>query len=94
MLIKASYNSTMARGWESKSVESQMDEAQAGQSSTPKVPLTEKQKAIQAERESLMLARADVLHRIESSSNERYSNQLRQALQELDTRIAKLSGAS
>jgi hypothetical protein len=81
----------MARGWESKSVELQMDAARDQSHSAPNLPLTGQQKAVQQQRENLLMARSDVLHRIESSSNPRYSELLRQALKDLDAKIADLS---
>lgn len=87
----ASYNSVMARGWESKSVELQMDAAREKPPSAPNLPLTDQQKTLRQQRENLLMARSDVLHRIESSTNPRYSELLRQALKDLDAKIASLS---
>jgi len=80
----------MARGWESKSVESQMESAQneAGNGGRPSSNL---QAEAQRERQSLLLSRAYVLHQIESSTNERYTQSLRQALSDLDRKLAKFS---
>ncbi|HTC91821.1 MAG TPA: hypothetical protein VK699_00020 [Terriglobales bacterium] len=81
----------MARGWESKSVELQMDAAREKPPSAPNLPLTDQQKTLRQQRENLLMARSDVLHRIESSTNPRYSELLRQALKDLDAKIASLS---
>jgi hypothetical protein len=83
----------MARGWESKSVESQVESAQAdsgagGRSSPPAA--TDHAKKTQRERQSLLLSRAYVLRQIETSSNERYTQSLRQALSDLDRKLAEL----
>ena len=80
----------MARGWESKSVESQMDAAEQGPGS-PNSPLSEEQKSTQREREILLLARANLMRQIEATSNERHVAALRQALNDLDNKIAKLA---
>jgi hypothetical protein len=85
------YNRSMARGWESKSVESQM-ESKVENSAKPRLPLTDADKQVQRELQGLMLSRAYVLKQIESSSNERYKESLRQALSELDQKIARLEG--
>lgn len=83
----------MARGWESKSVESQVESAQndggrsGGQGSDGQPP---KDKDLERERQGLLLSRAYLLHRIESSSHERYTDSLRQALKELDQKLAQL----
>jgi hypothetical protein len=80
----------MARGWESKSVESQIESAKDGNTSGPQPQSTDSQKKVQRERQGLLLSRTYVLRQIESSSNERYTQSLRQALNEIDQKIAKL----
>ena len=82
----------MARGWESKSVESQIESAKDGNTSGSQPQPTDSQKKIQRERQSLLLSRTYVLRQIESSSNESYTQSLRQALNEIDQKIAKLDG--
>ncbi|HEY6307479.1 MAG TPA: hypothetical protein VI488_13585 [Candidatus Angelobacter sp.] len=80
----------MARGWESKSVESQMESAQNGAGPSSPTSATEESKRSQRERQGLLLSRAYVLHQIESSSNDRYTQSLRQALSELDRKLKEL----
>jgi hypothetical protein len=84
----------MARGWESKSVESQVESAQdnagAGASRSSGPAATDHAKKTQRERQSLLLSRAYVLRQIETSSNERYTQSLRQALSDLDRKLAEL----
>jgi hypothetical protein len=53
---------------------------------------TDKEKESQRERQRLLLSRTYVLRQIEASSNERYTQSLRQALSDLDQKIAKLDG--
>ena len=53
---------------------------------------TDKEKQSQRERQRLLLSRTYVLRQIEASSNERYTQSLRQALNDLDQKIAKLDG--
>ena len=79
----------MARGWESKSVESQM-EAAAVQRAPERQPLTEDQLRVERERESLLLSRRRVLHDIETATHLRYRQQLEAALQHLDRRLQEL----
>ena len=83
----------MARGWESKSVETQMEESFA--------PAPERKRVLspvdlQRERKltDLMLSRHHVAAQLEQSSNERYSEMLRRALADLDEQIAKLQPAA
>jgi hypothetical protein len=86
------YNPIMARGWESKSVEAQMESANNENSAKPRTPATEADRQAQRELQGLLLSRAYVLKQIESSSNERYTESLRQALDELDRKIARIEG--
>ena len=81
----------MARGWESKSVESQIESAKDGNAAAARSQLTENEKKAERERQSLLLSRTYVLRQIESSSNERYTESLRQALSDIDQRITKLN---
>lgn len=85
-----SYNFYMARGWESKSVEAQMETAKEGQAKDEKRPLNDAEKKARHEQDSLKLSRAYVQHQIESSTNERYTESLRRALSEIDQKIAQL----
>lgn len=67
-----------------------MEDAGAGDAAKPKRPLNDDEKKAQRELDSLKLSRAYVLHQIESSTNERYTETLRQALSEIDQKMAKL----
>ena len=84
-----SYNEFMARGWESKSVESQMDAAEQSSSAGPAAPLTEAQKSEKRQRETLLLARTNLVRQLEATANERHAQALRQALSDLDAKIGK-----
>ena len=80
----------MARGWESKSVEEQMDIAKEGGRKSEKQPLTDGEKKARHERDSLKLSRAYIVHQIEVSTNDRYTKSLQQALGEIDEKLASL----
>jgi hypothetical protein len=80
----------MARGWESKSVESQIEELKDDKAAEPKRELTDGERKDQNERDNLKLSRAYVAHQIEASTNERYTESLRQALNEIDRKLASL----
>lgn len=78
----------MARGWESKSVESQQVEsprAQDRSEDATRESLKRKQK-----RESLELSRRRVLHEIEETHSEARRAALQQALDYLDEQIEQL----
>jgi len=81
----------MARGWESKSVESQMESAKEGNAVAGPQP-TDKEKEVQRERQRLLLSRTYVLRQIDVSTNEKYTQSLRQALSDLEEKIAQLGG--
>jgi hypothetical protein len=83
----------MARGWESKSVEAQMENANDAPASGSKPPLTDDEKKDRHERDSLRLSRAYIVHQIEASTNERYTASLRQALSEIDAKLARLGNS-
>jgi hypothetical protein len=81
----------MARGWESKSVESQIESAEE-RAALAKLPkLTPEEADRKGQRESLLLSRTRVLHDIETSQNPRYRVTLEAALKHLDDKIAELS---
>jgi hypothetical protein len=79
----------MARGWESKSVESQI-EALETHRNVPRVVRTEEQRRADQERESLQMSRKRVLHDIETATHARYREQLESALRYLDSRLKEL----
>ena len=80
----------MARGWESKSIESQIESARSEKSK----PKTEQRSSTEIEKlrewESLMLSRTRVLHQMEACQNPRYRLILDKALADLDSRLEGL----
>lgn len=78
----------MARGWESKSVESQQDAAQVPRTRGP--ALTPEQAARQAERATLMLARTRALADLQRACVPAHRGMLEQAIADLDRRIAAI----
>jgi molecular chaperone GrpE (heat shock protein) len=81
----------MARGWESKAVESQIESREASQSSKRKERLTPHQLERLRIRESLQLSRTRVLHDIEEARNPRYQQVLRESLAFLDAKLEALA---
>ena len=81
------YNEGMARGWESKSVESQIELA----SERGSRPATDAARAIARRRESLLLDRTRVLREISECRNPRYIEQLKKSLEYLDEQLRTLS---
>jgi hypothetical protein len=77
----------MARGWESKSVESQQSESSAGQG---KRKLTPEEREREQKRESLQLSRARVLHDLENARTDVHRIALENALKFLDDELEKV----
>jgi hypothetical protein len=81
----------MARGWESKSIEAQIEESNSEPLQTAEQqPSAEERQALLKKRD-LMLSRRRILQQLESSPSERYSELLRRTLAGLDQDIAELS---
>ena len=66
-----------------------METAKDDQPANPR-QLTDAQKKTQRERNQLMLSRAYVMQQMQSSTNERYTESLRQALSDLDQKLKQL----
>ena len=79
----------MARGWESKSVESQIEDADAradrGEALTPE------QRELRSKRQSLELSRRRVLQEIDTTRSAARRTSLERALAFLDEEIEKLT---
>jgi hypothetical protein len=82
----------MARGWESKSVEAQIDEAAHHRKAFQAKPVNRQEADRVRKRESLLLSRRRVLHEIAIASNPRYKQLMQKTLEELDSQLAALPG--
>jgi hypothetical protein len=80
----------MARGWESKSVEDQVEQSQSKGESKKKAQMSAAQVDVNRRREVLLLSRKRVERELESSQNARYKEQLNRALADLDAQLASL----
>ena len=83
-----SYNHPVARGWESKSVELQQEDARSSAELKPR--LTPEQREIESRKAGLKLSRSRVLEQLHSTENPRYRGTLERALAELDEQISRL----
>jgi hypothetical protein len=84
----------MARGWESKSVEAQIDMAGAGLQSrgaaaAANAPDPATLEAIR-KKENIALSRTRVIHELESARNPRYKAVLTKALADLDAQLSNI----
>jgi hypothetical protein len=80
----------MARGWESKAVESQIESAEAEHSLPRTLQLSPEQLSRERERESIELSRTRVLQDLASAINPKYRELLQRSLQYLNEQIATL----
>jgi hypothetical protein len=83
------YNHIMARGWESKSVEAQQEDA-AGRTTPDKPRLTREAADRFREKENLRLSLQSVIQRLERSHDARYRVLLENARADLERRIETL----
>ena len=81
----------VARGWESKSVEEQIQTAKARDGEV-RNRLTPEQIEVERKRDSLLLQRTRVVHEIEACSNDRHRQTLQNGLAYLDSQLALLGG--
>ena len=82
----------MARGWESKSIERQIEDAvrDPNQSASPgpaPADVEERQR-----REGLMLQRARILQEIETARNPRYQELLKETLRHMENQLSSCPG--
>ena len=81
----------MARGWESKSVEAQQEDA-AGKSSPGKPRLTREEADQFREKESLRLSLRNIIDQLERSQNSQHREMLEHAKTDLERKLEELSG--
>jgi len=79
----------MARGWESKSVEAQQEDA-AGRKASEKPRLTREEAARHREKESLRLSLQRISHELDLSQNPRHRAMLESARADLERKIGEL----
>ena len=79
----------MARGWESKDIESQMEDAREARRDPPPQPNREELQRVR-ELESFQLQRSRILADLQSSANPKYREILERSLAFLDEKIATL----
>ena len=82
----------MARGWESKTIESQIETAQDDVLKRSGPGLTRAEAELQRKKQGLVLSRTRVLKDLANARNERYRNMLKAALAKLEHDLAALEG--
>ena len=84
----------MARGWESKSVEDQMGEAEAAKDDRAKRHSSQMEREQETVRQSLLLSRVQIADRLKKTTNARYRAQLERSLEHLDEKLRELNDKS
>jgi hypothetical protein len=82
------YSRTMARGWESKSIEAQQEEASRGRAKGP--ALTDVQRATAERRKTLQLTRARAEADLARATAPAHRRMLEQAIEAIDQQITSL----
>lgn len=80
----------MARGWESKSVEDQIGDAEAAKEDRAKHNISQQGRALENQRQHLLLSRIQIMGRLKAATNPRYRTQLEAALQDLEKKLGEL----
>lgn len=87
------HNRDMARGWESKSVEAQIESAAGKEPAKREPELTAAQLQLLRDRENLELSRTRITRELSTSTNPRYQQILRKALADLNAKLKLLEPA-
>ncbi len=80
----------MARGWESKSIEGQIEAFESERRLASQPQLNKEQVELQRQREALLLSRTRVLHDLEQTRVPRRRKILEASLAHLDAKLAAL----
>jgi hypothetical protein len=81
----------MARGWESKSVEAQIDMAEGRSAVARAKVLSEESLDLLRKKESILMSRTRVVRDLENAQNPRYRAVLSKALADLDAQLSTLA---
>lgn len=91
---KRTYNRRMARGFESKSVEAQQEEAARGRSTAAKPELTPESRAAAERKQTLQLTRARARNDLSRAIAPAHRQMLEEAIAALDRQIAEIKTPS
>jgi hypothetical protein len=81
----------MARGWESKSIEDQIQAREEKRETRLKPVLTESEIKQRARREELTLSRTKILRDLETTHNERYKALMKRTLAHIEAELTTLN---
>ena len=77
----------MARGWESKSVEDQLEERLRAKQETAAVPKSPEGIELQRKRETLLLARSRLLEQLQNARSDMHRQMLERSLQDIEAKL-------
>ena len=80
----------MARGWESKAVESQIESAATLVRPAHLEQVSQQELELLRKKENLELSRTRVLRELEASQNPRYRSMMQKALADLNSQLSRL----
>ncbi|HKT48292.1 MAG TPA: hypothetical protein VJP87_12275 [Candidatus Acidoferrales bacterium] len=81
----------MARGWESKDVESQVESASVAQGTSDKSAKSPEQIRREQERKQLQLSRTRIVNSLEAATHPNHRKSLEAALAHLDQKLSELN---
>jgi hypothetical protein len=81
----------MARGWESKAVEAQLEETEMREEEQPRSEWSPEVRARNEKRESLRLSRSRTLEQLERATNQSHRAMLERTLRALEREMAELN---
>jgi hypothetical protein len=81
----------MARGWESKDVESQVEDRKIVADNSEKAKKSAEDMQKEMERKGLVLSRKRIVNALETATHPNHRKSLEAALEHLDKKIAELS---
>jgi hypothetical protein len=80
----------MARGWESKSVEDQLEERLRAKQEAPGAAPTAEAIELKQKRETLLLGRSRLLEQMQNARSDAHRQMLERSLQAIDAELAAL----
>ncbi len=84
----------MARGWESKDIESQIEALEDRKAQAAATSANTAARQLNTQRDSLMLSRTRILSDLAAARNPRYQLMLEQALAHLDEKLKEFGSAT
>ena len=80
----------MARGWESKSVEDQVEEHLRARQEAARIPHSPEAIKLKQKRETLLLQRSRLLEQLQNARSDAHRQMLERSLQAIDAELAAL----